>query len=58
MARREAPSQLQLELELLKGRLRLIEAILSQMSPEAAHWRQCREQLLELKTAFEKDRIH
>ena len=58
MAKREPLSQLQLEVDLLKGRLRLIEALLSQMSPEAAHWRQCREQLLELKTAFEKDRIH
>ena len=58
MPEHEPLSQLQLEIELLKARLRLIEELLSLMSPEASHWKQCYEQLLELKTAFEKDRIH
>ena len=58
MPEHEPLSQLQLEIELLKARLRVIEELLSRMSPDVAHWKQCYEQLLELKTAFEKDRIH
>ena len=57
MRRNQATLSTAMEIELLKARLRLIEELLSRMS-EPAHWRQCYEQLLELKTAFEKDRIH